>query len=134
MEELFNPPVIRVCKKVKDAESFTFDIVAVPKDKKPKPVPQSALGPAPQPAPKGKHVQLFGMRCNVGDGFYSVSVNQNAPATECYLSCAHEDECAYCCVFRGGLAYMSATSVPWYVSHAHLGLSKYCRPISPHFY
>ena len=40
----------------------------------PKPVPQSA----PKPAPKGKHVQLFKMRCKVGKGFYSVYVHQNA--------------------------------------------------------
>ena len=34
--------------------------------------------PAPKPAPKGKHVQIFKMRCKVGKGFYSVPVNEIA--------------------------------------------------------
>ena len=88
VEELFNPWVIHVCKNLKDlkdAEFFTKDIVDDsfnPKDKKPEFVPQPARKPAPKPAPnsvsKGKHVQLFKMRCKVGKGFYLVPVNQNA--------------------------------------------------------
>ena len=38
------------------------------------------------PDPKGKHVNLFKMRCKVGKGFYSVPVKQNS---KLYLSCAH---------------------------------------------
>jgi hypothetical protein len=47
---------------------FTKDIADdsfVSRNKKPKPIPK----PAPKPAPKGKHVQLFKMRHNVGKGF-----------------------------------------------------------------
>ena len=68
IEELFNPWVICVRKKLKDAESLTKGIVDesfVPKGKKPRPAPTSA----PKPAPKSKHVQLFKMRHKVGNWF-----------------------------------------------------------------
>ena len=57
---------------------FTKDIVDdsfVPKNRKPKPISKPAAEPAPKPAPKGKHVQLFKIKCKVGKGFYSVPVD-----------------------------------------------------------
>ena len=43
--------------------------------RQPKPIPKPAAKPAPKPIPKGKHVQLFKMKCKVGKGFYSVLVD-----------------------------------------------------------
>ena len=55
---------------------FTKDIVDdsfVPRNRKPKPIPKHAAKLAPKPAPKGKHLQLFKMRCKVGKGLYSIA-------------------------------------------------------------
>ena len=43
------------------------------RNRKPKPIPKPEAKPAPKPAPKGKHMQLFKMRRNVGKSFYSTA-------------------------------------------------------------
>ena len=43
--------------------------------RQPKPIHKPAAKPAPKSVSKGKHVQLFKMKCKVGKGFYSVPVD-----------------------------------------------------------
>ena len=51
---------------------FTKDSF-VPKNRKSKPIPEPETKHASKPASKGKHVQLFEMRCKVAKGFYSTA-------------------------------------------------------------